>query len=183
MTHFTRIATLFSGLLVASSIGLGLFSSLPNSAAALSCAAPEMMIPLFAEESEYTVALVTAGELTTQGDQHAQTVTTELIYKGELSATATVKFAYNETWQYMCAGNPATAGEKALYVLHDKSVVQVLAPDSELARELISLLPEPTSPATSTANNPANTGTTNTIDKIKQQIINLLEQLIAWLSL
>jgi len=122
--------------LLSATLVVVLFSvfALTSPVAALSCINPMEMNETFAADQTYTVALVKAGTIETAGSEHDQFITTQTLYKGELGTTDTVTFTHNETWDYLCAGQPASEGTQAVYVLQDKVVYP---PDSELAQNLI----------------------------------------------
>jgi hypothetical protein len=150
--------------------------ALPAPAAALSCLNPAEMIERYATEEAYTVALIEAGAIEKKGEEHDQTITTKTLYKGALNTTDTVTFAFDETWNYLCTGGPATEGTEALYVLNEKQVVQVFASDSELAQSL-----------TATIGTPEVQPTAVTVEEaakknLMEQIVGLLKQLISLLS-
>ena len=166
---FSSATTSFAA---AALLTFGALFLLPQPAAGLSCLNPAEMIEQYATDESYTVALIEAGAVETEGDEHDQTVSTKTLYKGELGATDTVTFAYNETWNYLCAGNPAEDGTEALYVLNDTQVVQVFAVDSELGLELLAAIDTPEVQPTEV-----------TVEAEKrsllEQIVSLLRQLIA----
>jgi hypothetical protein len=132
------------------------------------------MIPMFVSDDSYTIALIEGGALETEGETHDQEVTVLEVYKGELSANATVSFTYNQTWSYMCAGGPADVGSEALYIIRDNQVTQVFTADSELAQTLLAELGEPTTPteAPVTVEEEERTGLMNQIIALLQQIIS-----------
>jgi hypothetical protein len=134
------------------------------------------MIPMFVSDDSYTIALIEGGALETEGETHDQEVTVLEVYKGELSANATVSFTYNQTWSYMCAGGPADVGSEALYIIRDNQVTQVFTVDSELAQTLLAELGEPTTPieapVTVDAEEKERTGLMNQIISLLQQIIS-----------
>jgi len=130
------------------------------------------MNDIYATEDKYTVALVTAGAIETAGNQHDQLVTTDSIYKGQLDATDTVTFTYDETWNYLCAGSPAADGAQAVYVLQDNIVMQSYTPDSELAQSLIATIDTPPNQPTPVTEK----------ESLMQQVIVLLQKLIALLT-
>jgi ABC-type amino acid transport substrate-binding protein len=149
-------------------------AAVPHPASALSCLNPTEMIPMFVSDDSYTIALIEGGALETEGETHDQEVTVLEVYKGELSANATVSFTYNQTWSYMCAGGPADVGSEALYIIRDNQVTQVFTADSELAQTLLAELGEPTTPteAPVTVEEEERTGLMNQIIALLQQIIS-----------
>ena len=128
--------------LLSATLVVVLFSvfALTSPVAALSCINPMEMNETFAADQTYTVALIEAGTIETAGSEHDQFITTQTLYKGELGTTDTVTFTHDETWDYLCAGQPAQEGAQAVYVLQDKIVVQSYSPDSELAQNLIAAI-------------------------------------------
>lgn len=150
--------------------------ALPHSAAALSCMNPTELIPQYATQDRYTVALIEAGAVETVGGEHDQSVTTKILYKGELGTTDTVTFTFDETWSYLCSGGPAEEGTEVIYVLTDKQVVQTFLTDSELARSLIDNINTPEIQPTET--------TVEEAEKVNlmRQIISLLQQIISLLA-
>jgi hypothetical protein len=153
----------------------------PQSASALSCMMPsEMISQYYVADASYTVALIKAGAIETEGDTHDQEITVVELYKGVLATNETVSFSYDETWSYMCAGGPAEEGTEAIYVMKDKQVAQVFAVDSELANELITQLgTEPTEPTTPT---PEEETEAEATAGLMQRVISLLQQLISLLT-
>jgi len=162
--------------LAISLLATGTILTLPHPAAALSCLNPAEMIEQYATEDSYTVALITAGTIETNGDEHDQIITTNTVYKGELAATDTVSFAFNETWNYLCAGEPAAEGTQAMYVLSGTQVVQVFTPDSELAQDLQAAIGTPTVPPATMTSKEAQR------QSLMKQVIQLLQQIISLLS-
>jgi hypothetical protein len=147
--------------------------ALPSPAAALSCLNPAEMIERYATENIYTVALIEAGAIETEGAEHDQSVTIKTLYKGELSETDTVTFTFDETWNYLCAGGPVTEGTQALYILNEKQVVQVFTVDSELAQSVIAAIDTPQIQPTEVTEE-------ETVKKgLMEQIIVLLKQIIS----
>ncbi len=156
-------------------------SAAPKSAGALSCMNPsEMISNYYVTDDEYVVALIKAGPIETDGAEHEQQVTLVKLYKGDLADQDTVIFNYNETWSYLCAGEPAEAGTEAIYVINDKQVSQVFTPDSELAKKLLSELgEEPTEPTPK----PSDPETESPEElSLMRQLIDLLQQFIALLT-
>jgi len=150
--------------------------AVPQPASALSCLNPTEMIPMFVSDDSYTIALVEAGALETEGETHDQEVTVLEVYKGELNANATVSFTYNQTWSYLCAGGPAEVGSEALYIMRDNQVTQVFTVDSELGQTLLASLGDPTTPT----EKPVTVDTEEEVRKgLMDQIIGLLQQIIS----
>ena len=150
--------------------------ALPRPAAALSCMNPAELLKQYATQDDYTVALITAGAIETVGDQHDQIVTIDTMYKGMLNTTDTVSFTFDQTWNYLCAGEPASAGTPALYVLSDKQVIQVFATDSELATNLLTLIETPAVQPTEITVEEADR------QNLMKQIISLLQQIVTLLT-
>ena len=159
--------------LMTTALGALLFLTITNQTHALSCLNPSEMIDDYATNEKYTIALVEAGEIETEGAEHDQTVTVKTVYKGELEEQSIVSFNHDETWQYLCVGAPAEMGEEVIYILYENSVSQIFTPDSELGNKLLSSLDnEPTTPIQVT---------TEEVEKksLMQQIIGLLQQIIS----
>jgi hypothetical protein len=150
--------------------------ALPQQAAALSCLNPAEMIERYANQDSYTVAIVTAGAVETMGDTHDQSITTKTLYKGELDTIDTVTFSFDETWNYLCTGGPATEGTEAVYVLSDKQVAHVFALDSQLAQTLLGTIDTPEIQPTPVTLEEAEN------KNLMEQIIALLGQIITLLT-
>ena len=172
-TTYTRSTTLIGASLL---LILVTIIALPHPAAALSCMNPAELLEQYATQDDYNVALITGGAIETVGDEHNQTITTNTLYKGELGTTDTVSFAFNETWNYLCSGGPAAEGAAAVYVLSDQQVIQVFAPDSELAQDLLALIAPPTTQPTEVTLEDAERET------LMRQIIVLLQRVVSLLS-
>ncbi len=162
-------------------------AALPQPASALSCLNPIEMIPLYATDDSYTVAVIEAVSIETEGDMHDQEVIAQEVFKGELSTNATVSFAYDETWSYLCAGTPAEAGSKALYVIRDNQVVQVFTPDSEFSQTLSTEIEVPIyKPVDKPVMEPETPSQTEIDEEerkgLMKQIIVLLQKLVILLS-
>jgi len=172
----TSISSTIGGVALVAAL---LFATLPQPASALSCLNPTEMIPQFVSDDTYTIALVEAGTLETEGDMHDQQVTVLEAYKGDIATQTTVSFMYDETWFYLCAGTPAEVGDEALYIIRDSQVTQVFAADSELGQALLAELEEPTTPN----EEPVVINPTEEERKgLMRQIITLLQQLVVLLG-
>lgn len=143
---------------------------------ALSCLNPEEMVEDFATEDRFAITHITAGELTTGTEFHTQSVTVVESYKGSIDET--VSFAYDDTWQYLCAGNPTQTGDDAIYITVDGQVSQVVQLDSPLEEALLEALE--TTPAPETPETP--TTTTDLKQSLMQQVVALLQKLITLLQ-
>lgn len=148
-----------------------------NSAHALSCLNPTEMIDRYVSEDTFSIALVTAGELETEGAEHDQSVVVKENLKG--STDTSVSFVYDETWQYLCAGQPAEAGTEVVYVTNKTNVIQVITLDSPLYESLMSALSDTPSETETVTNPPV---TTDAKQSLMQKIINLLQQMIGLLT-
>lgn len=162
--------------------------SIPTSSVrALSCLNPSEMINDYVSEEQFDIARVVAGAIETGGDKHNQTVTVSKNLKGETSNT--VSFSYNETWNYMCAGNPIEAGSEAVYVTSEGMVVQVINLNSPLYDSLVNALgetPEETSGEPTEAEEPTGPEEPSVAEEktkrtLMQRVIGLLQQMITLL--
>ena len=171
-----NIKSIFKNLLVLSSVMWAVSVGLlfPNPSYALSCINPTEMVDRYVTEPDYSIALIEAGAVETEGSQHDQTITVQETYKG--SVADTVSFTYDDTWQYLCAGSPAEAGTEAVYITNDQSVVQVVSLDSPLYSNLMTALEEtePTVEEEPTPK-PERRALMMRIVDLLQQLINLLQ--------
>jgi hypothetical protein len=140
---------------------------------ALSCLNPTEMVDQYVTDPAYSIALVTAGSLETEGTEHDQSVAVVTSYKGAMSDTVT--FTHDETWDYLCAGTPAAGGSEAVYITSDDRVTQVVELDTPLYDTLMAAFDtEPTTP---------NTPLAETKRTLMERAIDLLQQLLSLLQL
>lgn len=140
---------------------------------ALSCLNPTEMINEYVTNERFAVARVVAGELETEGDEHNQIVAVQENLKG--ATDTSVSFTYDETWQYLCAGQPAKADTEAIYVTSEGLVSQVINLDTPLYDSLVAALtntPETSTPIIEEA----------TKRTLMQRIIELLQQVVSLLQ-
>lgn len=140
---------------------------------ALSCVHPSEMIATYVSEEYFAIARVVAGELETAGDEHVQAVSVQENLKG--TTDTSVSFTYDETWQYLCAGQPAEVGTEAIYVTSEGRVSQVISLDTPLYDSLMTAL-------TNAPETPTPTTEEETKRTLMQRIIELLQQVISLLQ-
>lgn len=158
-------SSIFSVSLLAISIPL-------STVQALSCINPTDMINEYVSDRGYNIALVTAGELETEGGEHDQTVIIQTIYKGTFGDTVT--FIYDDTWQYLCVGSPVEESAEAIYITNEGKVIQVITPDTPLYNSLMEALADDSQLS--------DTITEETERTLMLQIIDLLQQVISLLQ-
>lgn len=140
---------------------------------ALSCVNPTEMIDAYVSEERFAIARVEAGELETEGDEHDQAVEVQENLKG--ATDTSVSFTYDETWQYLCAGQPAEVGAVAIYVTNEGRVAQVINLDTPLYDSLMTAL-------ANTSETPNPTTEEETKRTFMQRIIEILQQVIGLLK-
>lgn len=173
MKTINHSTTYFIALVLLTSL---LSLSLPFSKAhALSCLNPSEMIDIYVTDERYNIAVVVGGKVETLGEEHDQTITVKENLRGYTSNSVT--FAYDETWAYLCAGNPASAGTEAVYVTTDGLVAQVIDVNSTLYDELVTALDEAPVIVTPTPDTGDETKRT-----LMLRIVDLLQQVISLLS-
>jgi hypothetical protein len=153
-------------LLASLSIPLG-------TAHALSCLNPSEMIDEYVSDERFAIARVEVGELETTGDEHDQAVSVQENLKGMTGIP--VSFTYDETWQYLCAGQPAAAGTEAIYVTSEGRVTQVIDLDTPLYDSLMTALAD----APETPTSPTEETTKRTL---LERIVGLLQQVLSLLQ-
>lgn len=156
-------------------LGFGLFTlllslSIPFATVhALSCVHPTEMIDAYVSDEHFAIARVVAGEVETEGDEHDQVVVVQEHLKR--TTDTPVSFTYDETWQYLCAGQPAAVGTEAIYVTSEGRVAQVINLDTPLYDSLMTAL-------NNTPDTPTPTTEEETKQTFMQRIIELLQQLV-----
>lgn len=140
---------------------------------ALSCVNPTEMIDSYVSDERFAIARVEAGELETGGDEHDQAVAVQENLKG--TTDTSVSFTYDETWQYLCAGQPAEVGTVAIYVTSEGRVAQVINLDTPLYDSLMTAL-------ANTPETPTPTTEEETKRTFMQRIIEILQQVIGLLK-
>lgn len=140
---------------------------------ALSCVQPTEMIDEYVSDERFAIARVVAGELETDGGEHDQAVAVQENLKG--TTETSVAFTYDETWQYLCAGQPAAVGTEAIYVTSEGRVSQVISLDTPFYDSLMTAL-------ANTPETPTPTTEEETKRTLMQQIIELLQQVVSLLQ-
>lgn len=152
------------------------FISKTSPAHALSCLNPIEMIDDYVMDERVSIAYITAGELETTGAEHMQAVSVDKNLKGTTDTTVT--FIYDDTWQYLCAGQPAAVGTKVVYVTTNGTVTQVIDIDSSLYDALMNALGE--TPENPTLTPPEAEETKRTL---MQRVVELLQRVMSLLTI
>jgi hypothetical protein len=138
---------------------LALLFAAPSSSYALSCMDPEGSTKYFIEDAGTVIVTATpkqnkehVKEKATKDDPNmmydsgftAQLIEVSKAHKGNAPDSQWVYFQRDATWNYLCAGGPATIGEEQVYVISKgpslfdvTGVVAVYPADSQIAKDII----------------------------------------------
>lgn len=135
--------------------------SIPSTSSALSCMSPEGMTDYYVKEEGYTIVTAKALERkefvrekadTKQGFMYDSGYTGQFIevskaHKGASPDRQWVYYEVNNTWKYLCVGEPVAVGEESVFVIRQSGellslpmVVAVYEVDSDLAKDLLEAL-------------------------------------------